>query len=81
MNSEKQRALEEENRKIRHLRLVIDLTTAQLYSGTLSLPEMIALVSRTRAFVLSLFPDKEETYNLIYKPRFDRIINETISRN
>ncbi len=76
-----ERALEEEQRKMRMLRILIDLTTATLYQGNLIMNEAIHLVSNTRKAVLNLFPGKEETYDLIYKPRFERILKERMNRN
>ena len=35
-----------------------------------------ALVATIRERILNLFPDGEETYELIYAPRFRRLIDE-----
>ncbi|NOY60757.1 MAG: hypothetical protein GXO75_17760 [Calditrichaeota bacterium] len=71
----------EEQRKLNKLRFVVDFAASMLRSGQLSTLEKLQLTRATRAFVLKLFPGKEETYNLIYKPRFDRIINEELNQN
>lgn len=76
-----ERALEEEQRKMRMLRILIDLATATLYQGNLTMNEAIHLVSNTRKAVLNLFPGKEKTYDLIYRPRFERILKERMNRN
>lgn len=68
--------IKEENRKIRWLRMLVDLTINVLYQGKLPLSEALKLVANTKAAALKLFPDKEHVYDLIYKPRFERIINE-----
>jgi hypothetical protein len=34
------------------------------------------MVAETRRFALQLFPDKEFTYDLIYAPRFRRLLSE-----
>ncbi len=73
--------LEEENRKLRHLRLIVDITATQLQSGHLTIIESLQLMNATKAFALHLFPDKEETYNLIYQNRFKRILNEKLKAN
>ena len=75
------KALQEEQRKIRQLKIIVDLTTAILHQATLSLPEALRLVKATKKSVLNLFPDKEDTYNLIFKPRFERIIKEKLEKN
>ncbi|MFQ5604510.1 MAG: hypothetical protein ACE5HS_14670 [bacterium] len=67
----------EERKKMRRLRVIVDLTAAVLYQGNLTTAEATELVEATRKSVLRLFPDKAETFDLIYKPRFERIIQET----
>lgn len=71
----------EEQKKMRRLRTIVDLTAAVLYQRNLSTVEALELVAATKRSVLSLFPDKEETFDLIYKPRFERIINERLKSN
>jgi len=61
--------------------MIVDLTTALLYQEDLSINEALELVTATKRQVLALFPDKEETYDLIYKPRFERIIKERLKSN
>jgi len=74
-------ALRDEQRRMRLLKTLVDLTTAILYQGNLSANEAIQLIHNTKKAALKLFPDKEETYNLIYKPRFERIVNEMLDQN
>ena len=73
--------LEEEEKKLRYLRFLVDLTVVILMQGNLSIAESLNLIKRTKQCVLKLFPDKEDTYNLIYKPRFERIIKELLEKN
>ena len=69
-------ALREENKRIRYLRYLVSLTSADLLQGDNTLEEARAIVERTRHAALALFPGKEEAFELIYRPRFDRIIRE-----
>ena len=73
--------LEGEQKNLNRLRFLVDFTAALLRQGNLSMPEMLRLIKATRKNVLSLFPDKEGTYDLIIKPRFERIIKELLERN
>jgi len=66
----------EENRKVRRLQLVVDLVMSVLYQSDISVDEASELVAATRQFALGLFPDKEQTYDLIYTPRFRRLMTE-----
>lgn len=68
--------IKEEERKLRRLRFIVDLTVAVLMQGDISLQDALKLVSDTKEAALSLFPDKEDVYELIYTPRFRRIIAE-----
>jgi hypothetical protein len=73
--------IREENRKIRRMRLLVDLTCSLLAQADLSSVEMTNLVNATKQKVLELFPGKETTFDLIYKPRFTRIIRERLRSN
>lgn len=69
--------LKEENRKIRHLKLMIDLTSQILYqSESLTLIEGLAQIEAARKFAISLFPGKGQVFDLIYRPRLLRILSE-----
>ncbi len=73
--------LETEQRNMRMLKTIVDLTAAILRQGNLTIPEAIELIRATKKRVLQLFPDKEEAYDLIYRPRFERIIQERLGGN
>ncbi len=66
----------EENRKVRRLQLVVDLVTNILRQSEVSVEMATELVAATRRFALTQFPDKEQTFELIYKPRFQRLLAE-----
>ena len=68
--------LREEEKKMRRLRYIVDLTEAVLMQSDLTLRESLELMDQTKKAALVLFPDKESVYDLIYVPRFKRIIEE-----
>lgn len=69
--------LREEEKRMRTLRFVVDLNLAVLMQQRdLTLCEAFDLLRNTRAAALNLFPGKESTFDLIYAPRFKRIIRE-----
>lgn len=70
----RQAAIAEENLRMRRLRLIAHLTTAELMQSNLSLAEARAVVERMRRATLALFPGSEATFDLIYGTRFERII-------
>jgi hypothetical protein len=68
--------IKEENKKIRALRMLVDSSSLMLSRGTMSREECWEMVEKVRQWSVVLFPGKEETFDLIYLPRFRRIIEE-----
>ncbi len=66
--------LDDEERRMRRLRFLVDLTEAVLMQSDLSLGESLRLMESTRMAALALFPDKAHVYDLIYRRRFGRIL-------
>jgi hypothetical protein len=72
--------IREENRRMRILRILVDLTTVILMQGDVSRQEALDLIQATKQKILQLFPDKQATYDLIYKPRFERLLRQFVWR-
>lgn len=72
----KEELIREEEKRMRRLRLIVNLTEAVLMQSDLSLQEALQLMESTKKAALGLFPDKEFVYDLVYTPRFRRILNE-----
>jgi hypothetical protein len=70
------RALAVEERKVRRLRRALDVAAALLWRVDLTLKEAQDVVGHAKLTALQLFPAKEETFDLIYGPRFRRILTE-----
>jgi hypothetical protein len=66
----------EENRKIRYLRFLVDFSILSIQQDNLLLQEALELVGEVKRAACSLFPGKEEVFELIYRPRFNRVIQE-----
>lgn len=74
--SREQAVREEASRALRASRIA-DLTCALLaQTPNLTPGEALDLISLARRAVLDLFPDKEPVFNLLYRPRFLRIVEE-----
>ncbi len=71
-------ALEEE-RRVRRLRNLVDLTCSILYQSPMSRDEACRMIAGVKKMALELFPDKEETFEMIYGSRFRRILAERFS--
>ena len=68
--------IKEENRRIRFLRFLVDLSLVSIQQSDLSLEEALKVVEEVKQAACNLFPGKEETFDLIYRPRFMRTIEE-----
>jgi hypothetical protein len=69
-------ALLAEERKLRRLGRAMDLAAVLLRRVDLTLDEARDVVNHAKRTALELFPDKEETFDLIYGSRFRRILVE-----
>jgi hypothetical protein len=75
MSVDKQALLAEEQ-KLRRLRRAMDIAATLLWQVDLTLEEARDVVNHAKHTALQLFPDKEETFDLIYGSRFRRILVE-----
>lgn len=67
----------EEARKIRRLQIMMNMVMSVISQDPkLTLEEASQMVADARRAALAMFPDKELAYNLIYKPRLQRLLNE-----
>jgi len=68
-------ALQEEERKLRMLRFIVDLNQALLMQQKdLTLREAFDILKSTRQAAHNLFPDKDDVFELLYTTRFRRLI-------
>jgi hypothetical protein len=68
--------IKEENKRIRYLRRLVDFSLALIAQSPMSLDEAHRVVQAVRQQAMRLFPGKEETFELLYTPRFRRLIAE-----
>lgn len=66
----------EEEKRVRQLQRVVDFACAVLRQQDMSIEEAQKLVGGVKEMAVRLFPDKEETFDLIYGARFRRILME-----
>ena len=70
-------AVQEEDRLLRRLQLIMNLvlqTIAQ--DSSLSIDEASQMIADARSAALNMFPGKELAYDLIWRPRFQRLMRE-----
>ncbi len=76
MQRDRNKAIKEENEKIKRLRLIVDLSMNVIAQGDMPVEDASHMVGNVRKIALNLFPGKEEAFDLIYRPRFQRLIRE-----
>jgi hypothetical protein len=79
--SKEQEDLATENRKLRMLKGAVDTARALILQADLTIDEALDIVNATKRRALTLFPDKGETYDLIYAPRLFRALEERFGRD
>jgi hypothetical protein len=65
----------DESRRIRRLRLLVQLTVETIADGSLSAEEAAGMIAATRRVALEMFPGKERAFDLIYRPQFQRVMH------
>jgi hypothetical protein len=68
---------EEEARKIRRLQVMISMVMSVIgQDPNLTVEEASELAAGAKRAALAMFPDKELAYDLLYKPRLQRLMKE-----
>ncbi len=74
--------LAHEQKLIRRLRLLVDLTTALIaQDDSLTLEQSWEHVRALKAAAVAMFPGKEDVFDLLYLPRFSRLLAERFGAN
>lgn len=69
--------LAEEGKKIRRLQLMISMVMSVIgQDPDLTIEEAAEMAAAAKQAALAMFPDKELVYDLLYKPRLQRLIHE-----
>jgi len=68
---------EEERRKLRRLQIMMNMVMSVIgQDPDLTVEEASELVANTKRAALAMFPDKEFAYDILYKPRLQRLMTE-----
>jgi hypothetical protein len=69
--------VEDERRRLRRLQIMISMVTSVLAQDPgLTVEEASELVANARRAALAMFPGKELAFDLIYRPRLQRVMQE-----
>jgi len=68
---------DQEARQIRRLQMMMSMVMSVISQDhKLTVEEASELVAGAKRAALAMFPDKELAYDLLYKPRLQRLMNE-----
>ena len=68
---------EQEARNIRRLQVMISMVMSVISQDpSLTIEEASAMAANAKRAALAMFPDKELAYDLLYKPRLQRLMRE-----
>lgn len=80
--NERERLIADETRMIRRLRILADLTTALIAQDpSLTLEQGWRHVEALKTAAVAMFPGKEGVFDLVYLPRFSRLLAERFGAN
>lgn len=68
--------VQEESRRTRRLQIAVSLAMNIISQSNLPLEQACQLVAATKRVALRLFPDKEATFDLLYKRKLQRLLVE-----
>jgi hypothetical protein len=68
--------IEDEERRARRVRQIVDFTCTMIAQGQMPRRDAEELVAAARDRILELFPGREQTYEIVYAPRFRRVLEE-----
>ena len=67
----------EEAKLIRRMQMMMNMVMQVIaQDGTLTIDDASQMIADARAAALAMFPDKELAYDLIWRPRFQRLMRE-----
>jgi hypothetical protein len=68
---------EEERRKLRRLQIMMNMVMSVISQDEdLTVEEAAEMVANAKRAALAMFPDKEFAYDILYKPRLQRLMAE-----
>ncbi len=72
-----QAEIDEENRKIRRLQLLMNMVMSVISQDEdLTLEQASRMAAQAKQAALAMFPDKEFVFDILYRPRLQRLLNE-----
>jgi len=68
---------EDERRRLRRLQILVSMVMSVISQDpAMTVEEAAEMVANTRRAALAMFPGKELAFDIIYKPRLERVMRE-----
>jgi hypothetical protein len=81
-DNERAARIEHENKMIRRLRFLVELTFATIVQDdSMTLEQAWEHVHALKGAAVAMFPGKDDTFDLLYLPRFSRLLAERFRAN
>jgi hypothetical protein len=71
----------DEEKKLKRLRFIVDFALEFLRTQDINHDSALSIVEGVKKQTLKLFPGKEDAFDIIYAPRFKRVLNEKFKRS
>jgi hypothetical protein len=72
----------EEGKLIRRMQMMMNMVMQVIaQDGSLTIDEASQMIADSKKAALAMFPDKELAYEIIWKPRFQRLMRERFRIN
>jgi len=71
----------EEEKKLKRLRFIVDFALEFLRTQDITHDSALSIVEGVKKQTLKFFPGKEDAFDIIYAPRFKRVLNEKFKRS
>jgi hypothetical protein len=68
--------IDEESRRIRRLRIVVNMSLGLIAQGGMPYEEAQEIVAAAKRLAEDLFPGKGRVFEMLYRPQFRRLIND-----
>jgi hypothetical protein len=68
--------IDEESRRIRRLRIVVNMSLGLIAQGGMPYEEAQEIVAAAKRLAEDLFPGKGHVFEMLYRPQFRRLIND-----
>ncbi|MBI3398160.1 MAG: hypothetical protein HY026_02865 [Deltaproteobacteria bacterium] len=68
--------IQQEDKNLRYLKHMVNFNMALIAQTDMTIEDALQIVASVKEFAVRLFPEKDYVFDMVYGPRFKRLINE-----